>query len=147
MADQPDAASPFRRRPDLATLNGYLAGTLPATLGIEVTELGEDFLRGRMPVDARTTQTFGLLHGGASAALAETLGSIAGNLCLADGHAVGLEINANHLRSATAGFVVGTARPLHLGRRTQVWDIRIDSEAGQPVCVARLTLAVSPASP
>jgi 1,4-dihydroxy-2-naphthoyl-CoA hydrolase len=135
-------SSPFRRRPDLATLNASATGTLSEALGIEFTELGDDFLRGRMPVDARTRQPFGLLHGGASVALAETLGSTAGNLCLQSGRAVGLEINANHLRAATHGHVTGTARPLHIGRTTQVWEIRIEDDAGQPTCVSRLTLAV-----
>ncbi len=136
------AASPFCRRPDLATLNASAAGTLAAALGIEISELGDDYLRGRMPVDQRTRQPFGLLHGGASVALAETLGSTAANLCLASGRAVGLEINANHLRAATDGFVTGTARPLHIGRTTQVWEIRIEDEAGRATCVSRLTLAV-----
>jgi 1,4-dihydroxy-2-naphthoyl-CoA hydrolase len=99
-----------------------------------------------MPVDQRTRQPFGLLHGGASVALAETLGSAAGNHCL-DGErsvAVGLEISANHLRPMTQGWVIGTARPIHIGRSTQVWDIRIESEAGQMICISRLTLAVVP---
>ena len=117
-------------------------------LGIELTELGDDFLRGRMPVDARTLQPFGLLHGGASVALAETLGSMAGNLCLeADRRAVGLEINANHLRAVTEGHVTGTARPLHLGRSTQVWEIRIEDALGRLTCISRLTLAVVPREP
>ena len=134
----------FLRRPSLDVLNRGGADTLLAALGIEITELGEDFLRGRMPVDARTRQPYGLLHGGASVALAETLGSMAGNLCLdAERYvAVGLEVNANHLRPVTAGHVTGTARPIHLGRSTQVWDIRIEDAAGRPSCVARLTLAV-----
>src|SRR3546814_19348072 len=93
-----------------------------------VTELGDDFIRGTLPVDARTLQPFGLLHGGASVALAETLGSIAANLCLdpATHMAVGLEINANHLRAVRSGRVTGTARPLHVGRKTPVWEIRIE---------------------
>jgi len=114
-------------------------------LGIVLTEQGEDFLRGTMPVDQRTLQPYGLLHGGASVLLAETLGSMAANLCLEDpaqGQAVGLEINANHLRAVTAGVVTGTARPLHVGRSTQVWDIRIEDEQGRLVCVSRLTLAM-----
>ncbi len=97
-----------------------------------------------MPVDARTMQPYGLLHGGASVALAETLGSVAANLCLdpATHMAVGLEINANHLRAVRSGSVTGTARPLHIGRQTQVWEIRIADERGRAVCVSRLTLAV-----
>ena len=106
---------------------------------------GADFVRGTMPVDARTRQPFGLLHGGASVALAESLGSLAGNLCLdAAEMAVGLDINANHVRAVSAGLVTGTARPLHLGRNTQVWEIRIEDAAGHLVCIARLTLAVVP---
>jgi 1,4-dihydroxy-2-naphthoyl-CoA hydrolase len=135
--------SPFRQRPDLAQLNAALAPTtLTGALGIELTELGDDFLRGRMPVDARTRQPYGLLHGGASVALAETLGSFAGGLCVDNARVVGIEINANHLRGVTDGWVIGTARPLHLGRSTQVWEIRIEDEAGRAVCVSRLTLAV-----
>jgi uncharacterized protein (TIGR00369 family) len=136
----------FRSRPDLATLNSHASETLVSHLGIEFTELGADFLRGRMPVDGRTRQPFGLLHGGASVALAETLGSLAGNLCLDQSRsvAVGLEISANHLRQVTRGHVVGTARPIHLGRSTQVWDIRIEDDEGRMVCVSRLTLAVVP---
>jgi 1,4-dihydroxy-2-naphthoyl-CoA hydrolase len=138
--------SAFRSTPDIARLNDHSRGTLAESLGIEFTEAGADFLRGRMPVDSRTRQPFGLLHGGASVALAETLGSAAGNHCL-DGErsvAVGLEISANHLRPMTQGWVIGTARPIHIGRSTQVWDIRIESEAGQMICISRLTLAVVP---
>ena len=136
----------FKSKPDIAKLNAHSRGTLSESLGIEFTEAGADFLRGRMPVDQRTKQPYGLLHGGASVALAETLGSAAGNLCL-DGDrsvAVGLEISANHLRPATQGWVIGTARPIHLGRSTQVWDIRIEDEAGHMTCISRLTLAVVP---
>jgi len=138
-------AGPFRQRPDLAALNARNAGNAVGHLGIVLTEQGEDFLRGTMPVDQRTLQPYGLLHGGASVLLAETLGSMAANLCLEDpaqGQAVGLEINANHLRAVTAGVVTGTARPLHVGRSTQVWDIRIEDEQGRLVCVSRLTLAM-----
>jgi 1,4-dihydroxy-2-naphthoyl-CoA hydrolase len=119
---------------------------LVETLGIEFTEAGEDFLRGRMPVDARTLQPHGLLHGGASVALAETLGSAAANFCVdaKTSIAVGLEISANHVRAMTHGWVIGTARALHIGRTTQVWDIRIEDEDGRLVCVSRLTVAVVP---
>jgi 1,4-dihydroxy-2-naphthoyl-CoA hydrolase len=117
--------------------------TLVGTLGIRFVELREDALVGSMPVDARTVQPLGLLHGGASVALAETLGSMAGHMTVDDEHrVVGLEINANHLRSVRAGLVTGVARPLHLGRSTQVWEIRISDEADTLVCVSRLTLAV-----
>ncbi|MGI2029794.1 hotdog fold thioesterase [Endozoicomonas acroporae] len=111
-------------------------------LGIEITEVGDDFLRGTMPVDRRTIQPMGLLHGGASVVLAETLGSIAANLCCDDGaYCVGLEINANHLRSATSGKVTGTTRPIHIGRSTQVWEIKIEDDQGRPTCISRITMA------
>ena len=138
-------AGPFRHRPSLDAINRGSVDTAIAGLGIVITEQGEDFLRGTMPVDARTRQPYGLLHGGASALLAETLASVAANLCVEDPAqqlAVGLELNANHLRAITDGVVTGTARPLHVGRSTQVWDIRIEDEAGRLVCVSRLTLAV-----
>jgi 1,4-dihydroxy-2-naphthoyl-CoA hydrolase len=135
---------PFRQRPDLAALNQRNTANAVGNLGIEFTEQGEDFLRGTMPVDHRTLQPYGLLHGGASVLLAETLGSMAANMCLepGTGQAVGVEINANHLRAKTEGMVTGTARPLHVGRSTQVWDIRIEDEEGRTVCVSRLTLAM-----
>ena len=136
---------PFRQRPPLDALNARNQGNAVGHLGIVITEQGEDFLRGTMPVDARTLQPFGLLHGGASVLLAETLASLAANLCLEDpsqGQAVGLEINANHLRAMTQGTVTGTARPLHVGRSTQVWEIRIEDEQGRAVCISRLTLAM-----
>ena len=129
---------------DLKTLNDLDKGTLAEALGIEIIEVGPDHLKARMPVDHRTCQPYGILHGGASVALAETLGSIAGHI-LVDREkeaCVGLEINANHIRSVREGFVTGTARPLHIGGSTQVWDIRIEDERGKLVCVSRLTLAV-----
>ena len=136
----------FKRRPSLDELNQQRLGTLVDALGIQITELGEDFIRGSMPCDERTRQPFGLLHGGASVALAETLGSIAGNLCLDNERflAVGLEISANHLRPVTRGSVLGTARAIHVGRQTQVWDIRIEDDEGRMTCISRLTLAVIP---
>ncbi len=118
---------------------------LSSHLGIEFTELGPDSLSGRMPVDARTHQPYGLLHGGASCVLAETLGSVAGGLTLDRNvsRVVGLEINANHIKAVSRGFVVGTARPLHVGKSTHVWEIRIETEDSRAlVCVSRLTLAV-----
>jgi len=113
-------------------------------LGIEFTEVGPDYLCGRMPVDERTRQPFGILHGGASAALAETLGSVASTLCLdlSEQYPVGLEINANHIRPVESGYVYGTAKAVHLGRRTHIWDIQIVNEAGKRVCVSRLTVMV-----
>lgn len=142
-------AGPFRQRPPLDQLNARTAGNVVGLLGIVFTEFGEDFLRGTMPVDERTKQPYGLLHGGSSVLLAETLASMAANLCVdpAEGQMVGLEINANHLRAMTAGTVTGTARPIHVGRGTQVWDIRIEDEQGRAVCVSRLTLALRPARP
>lgn len=136
----------FKRRPSVDLLNQHRQGTLAETLGIEVTELGEDFIRGSMPCDERTRQPFGLLHGGASVALAETLGTIAGNLCLDSDRylAVGLEVSANHLRPVTRGSVHGTARAIHVGRQTQVWDVRIEDDEGRMSCISRLTLAVIP---
>lgn len=136
----------FLATPDIAAINTRSRGTMVEHLGIVVTEAGPDWLRGTMPVDARTRQPYGLLHGGASVALAETLGSIAGNLCVdgARSMVVGLEINANHLRASREGVVTGTARALHVGRSTQVWEIRIENDAGKPVCISRLTLAVVP---
>ena len=132
---------------DLARINAWSRNTLMEVLGIRITEAGEDWLRGTMPVDHRTHQPYGLLHGGASVALAETLGSTAAMLTLdpAQFRAVGLEINANHVRGAREGTVTGTAKALHLGRSTQVWEIRIEDERQRLVCVSRLTMAVVPA--
>ena len=133
----------FLRRPSPAELDALSAGTAIERLGIRFIEVGDDTLRATMPVDARTVQPYGLLHGGASVLLAETLGSSAGNLCVPDGQrVVGIEINANHLAAVTRGEVTGTARPLHVGRRTQVWEIRIEDADGRLACVSRLTLAV-----
>ena len=131
----------------LEALNARSAGTLMQAIGIEFTELGADYLRATMPVDARTHQPYGLLHGGASVALAETLGSSAGMLMASGNAVVGLEINANHLRAVRSGVVTGTARAIHLGRSTQVWEIRIEDAAGKPVCISRITLAVLPQPP
>ena len=118
--------------------------TIHESLGIEITEIGEDFVRGRMPVDQRTRQPYGLLHGGASVVLAESLGSIGAGLVVAGSGArvVGLDINANHLRAVREGWVTGTARPLHIGRTTQVWEIRLENDAGELSCISRLTMAV-----
>lgn len=112
-------------------------------LGIEFIEIGDDFLRGRVPVDKRTVQPFGLLHGGVSVVLAETLGSVGAMYASPEGHrAVGLDINANHLRAATTGWVTGTARPIHRGRTTQVWQIEMADDAGNAVCISRITMAM-----
>jgi 1,4-dihydroxy-2-naphthoyl-CoA hydrolase len=114
-------------------------------LGIEFLEIGDDYVTARMPVDYRTHQPFGILHGGASVVLAESLGSVASFLTLEDPktqRAVGLEINANHIRSVSSGWVYAKAMPLHLGRTTQVWDIKITTEEGKLVCIVRLTMAI-----
>lgn len=134
----------FRNSVDIDALNARARGSMVEALGILIIEAGDDWLRGTMPVDARTKQPYGLLHGGASVALAETLGSMAGGLCVdsATEAVVGLEINANHLRAVREGTVTGTARALHVGRSTHVWEIRIENEAGKPVCISRITLAV-----
>lgn len=133
----------WQRSTDLDAIRRERQGTLMAHLDIEFTRIGDDFVEGTMPVDQRTHQPFGLLHGGASVALAETLGSFGANLVLDQEHyAVGLDINANHLRAVRSGRVTGIARPLHLGRSTQVWDIRIADADAKPVCIARLTMAV-----
>ena len=130
---------------NLETLSAWSQRTLMHALDIRITEIGDDWLRGTMPVDDRTRQPYGILHGGASLALAETLGSTAAMLCCEDGFStVGLDINANHLRAVREGTVTGIARPIHLGRSTQVWEIRIESEAGELTCIARLTMAVVP---
>jgi 1,4-dihydroxy-2-naphthoyl-CoA hydrolase len=128
----------------LVELNAGRAGTLIEHLGIEFTEIGDDYIRGTMPVDARTRQPYGLLHGGASVALAETLGSMGAAMCVdaKEYQCVGQEINANHVRAARTGVVTGTARPVHLGGRTQVWSIEIVNEAGKLMCISRLTVAV-----
>ena len=135
---------PIWKKPiDLITLNATNDQTASQHLGIEIVELGDDFLRGRVPVDHRTRQPFGLLHGGVSVVLAETLGSLGACYASPEGHnAVGLDINANHLRSATSGWVTGTARPVHLGRSTHVWAIELVNEAGELTCVSRLTMAI-----
>jgi 1,4-dihydroxy-2-naphthoyl-CoA hydrolase len=134
----------WQRSASLEELNSGQDGTLIGHLGIEFTEISDDFLRGTMPVDGRTRQPYGLLHGGASVALAETLGSTGATLCVdtREYQCVGQEINANHVRAARTGLVTGTARPVHLGGRTHVWTIDIVNELGRLVCTSRLTVAV-----
>ena len=124
-------------------LNTISRDTAVSHLGIEFIEVGDDFLRARVPVGAHTRQPYGLLHGGVSVVLAETLGSCGAVYACPEGwRAVGLDINANHLRAATRGWVTGTARPVHLGRTTQVWQIDMHNDAGELTCVSRLTMAV-----
>lgn len=120
------------------------AGTMMEHLGIEITEMGEDFLTAKMPVDHRTRQPFGIMHGGASCVLAETVGSIAASFCIDLNQfvCVGVEINTSHIKSVKEGFVVGTARPYHIGRTTHVWGIEIRDEAGALISVSRLRMAI-----
>ena len=135
----------WKRPSSLGSLNALNANTLGENLGITFTEIGDDFLVAKMPVDNRTVQPYRLLHGGASVALAETLGSVASTLVIADldkKMAVGVEINANHLRPATQGFVVGKVTPIRVGRQLHVWNIEIRDEKERLVCVSRLTCAV-----
>lgn len=130
----------------LSDLGRMVPGNMLEHLGIEFTAIGEDFLEGTLPVDSRTRQPAGLLHGGASVVLAETLGSVAAYLVVDPARylCVGQEVNANHLRSVRSGHIIGTARPVHLGRTTQVWDIRIRDAQDRPVCISRLTMAILP---
>lgn len=124
-------------------LNALNPNTLAETLGIEFTEVGEEFLKAKMPVDHRTVQPFRILHGGASVALAETLGSVAAQILIGmDQTCVGVEINANHLKSVTQGFVHGTARPVRIGKTVQVWNIEIVDDYDNLICVSRLTVLV-----
>jgi 1,4-dihydroxy-2-naphthoyl-CoA hydrolase len=134
----------FKRHLDLETIQAFSKNTLVEHLGIEFTEIGADFISAKMPVDSRTVQPYRLLHGGASVVLAETLGSVAADACMDDPDktCVGLEINANHLRAVRDGYVHGTARPIHIGRSTQVWEIKISDEAQRLVCISRITMAV-----
>ena len=129
---------------DIMIANARGENTMCEHLGILITEVGDDYLVGRMPVDARTKQPMGIMHGGASCVLAETVGSIAANFCvdINTHYCVGLDINTNHIRSAREGYVIGTARPFHLCKTTQVWGIEIVNEEGKLVSINRLTMAV-----
>lgn len=125
------------------TLTDIHKDTAVERLGIEFLEVGDDFIRARVPVDTRTRQPYGILHGGVSVVLAETLGSCGAAFAAPEGHrAVGLDINANHLRATTSGWVTGTARPVHVGRTTQVWQVDLQDEQGRLTCVSRITMAV-----
>ncbi|WP_353721363.1 hotdog fold thioesterase [Dyadobacter sp. 676] len=135
----------FAKSVTVDSLQSFGNKSIAHHIGIEFTEIGKDYVSARMPVDHRTHQPFGILHGGASVVLAETLGSIASFLCIPEGenkHAVGLEINANHLRPVKEGWVYGTVRPIHIGRTTHIWDIRITNEENKLVCISRLTVAI-----
>ncbi len=133
----------WKREMDLALAKDRCKSTLVDHLGIEFTEVGDDFLSARMPIDQRTRQPLGIMHGGASCALAETVSSTAANFCVEDGsYCVGLDINVNHIRAIRSGFVVATARPYHLGRTTQVWGIEILNDERKLISVSRMTMAV-----
>jgi len=133
----------WKRETDLDALNVIGENSLVAHIGIRFTAIGDDYLEAVMPVDARTHQPFGLLHGGASVVLAESMGSIAGYLCTEEGKSVvGIEVNASHHRSVSSGDVRGVCRPLHIGSRNQVWQIEIRNARGQLCCSSRLTVAV-----
>lgn len=131
-------------QPSVEEAGGMRKGTLLEALDIQITEVGDDYLCGTMPVDERTVQPYGILHGGASVALAESLGSIAAHLVVDSEryYSVGMEINANHLRPATKGRVTGTAKPIHLGRSSHVWSIEITNEEGKLICISRITMAI-----
>ena len=136
-------ASIWKQAVSVETLTRIHENTAPERLGIEFLEIGDDFIRARVPVDERTRQPYGILHGGVSVVLAETLGSTGAAFACPPGHRpVGLDINANHIRSASSGWVTGVARPVHIGRSTQVWQIEMTNDEGQLVCVSRLTLAI-----
>lgn len=134
----------WKNETTVEVMNSFSNNTMVSHLGIEFLEIGDDFLKARMPVDNRTHQPLGLLHGGASVVLAETLGSSAGSMCVTypDEYVVGLEINANHIKSARSGWVTGITKPVHLGKKTQVWEIKIYNESEELVCISRITLAV-----
>jgi 1,4-dihydroxy-2-naphthoyl-CoA hydrolase len=134
----------FNKDATVKSLNDWSKNTMSELIGIEFTRIGDDFLEAKMPVDKRTHQPLGLLHGGASVALAETLGSVAATLCVdqANQYCVGLEINANHVRAVREGYVTGVTRPIHIGKKTHVWEIRISNEKQELVCISRITMAV-----
>jgi len=136
----------MEKQKKIKRINDGIQNTMTSTIGIEITDIGDDFICGKMPVDERTTQPFGLLHGGASVALAETLGSIGGGIKVYNNNetVVGIEINANHLKSARDGWVYGKATPIRIGKKIQVWNIEITNEDDDFICVSRLTLAVIP---
>lgn len=134
----------FKEGVTVEVLNRMSANTMMEHIGIVYTRVGDDYIEATMPVDKRTHQPLGLLHGGASVTLAETLGSVAANSCVdtSKQFCVGLEINANHVKSVRSGMVTGITRPIHIGRKTQLWEIRITNEANELVCISRITMAV-----
>lgn len=136
----------WKRQPDLDSLHSNRKNTISELLDIRFESFDDQSITASMPVDARTHQPYGLLHGGASVVLAETLGSMASYHCIDTSrfYCVGLEVNANHLRALRSGRVTGVCRPVHLGRSTHVWDIRLHGEDGKPSCISRLTVAIVP---
>lgn len=138
----------WKRQPDLDSLHSNRKNTISELLDIRFESFDDQSITASMPVDARTHQPYGLLHGGASVVLAETLGSMASYHCIDTSrfYCVGLEVNANHLRALRSGRVTGVCRPVHLGRSTHVWDIRLHGEDGKPSCISRLTVAIVPLS-
>ena len=136
-------ASLWKQAISVEALQAFSVNTAVSHLGIEFMEVGDDFIRARVPVDARTVQPYGLLHGGVSVVLAETLGSCGAAFAVPEGYrAVGLDINANHLKGASSGWISGTARPVHIGRTTHVWAIELHNDAGELTCVSRITMAI-----
>ncbi|MCD6048450.1 MAG: thioesterase family protein [Gammaproteobacteria bacterium] len=134
----------WKEVPTVESMDKRSVGTMMEAIGIKFTEVGEDFVRGKMPVNEKTKQPIGIMHGGASCVLAETIGSTAANFCVDQKthYCVGLSISTSHIRSAREGFVIGTAKPLHLGRSTQIWNIDITDEQGKLISSTRLTMAV-----
>ena len=140
-------SSIWHNRPKLEMINGEMnSGTVVEHLGIKITEVGDDYLTGTMPADARTFQPYGVVHGGANVVLAETLGSIAGAhvIDFKTTKCLGQEVSASHLRPVSSGLVTGTARPIHLGRRSHIWEIRLEDDCGKLTCLSKLTLAILP---
>ncbi len=140
-------SSIWHHRPNIDVINNSInQGTICEQLGIVVTEVGDDFIKGTMPADARTFQPFGVVHGGANVVLAESLGSIAGAhiVDISQVKCLGQEVSATHLRPVSSGLVTGIARPIHLGRRSQVWEIRLENDQGKLTCISKLTLAIVP---
>ena len=140
-------SSIWHQKPDLNLINSSMnKGTIDERLGIQITEVGDDYLSGTMPADARTFQPYGIVHGGANVVLAESLGSIACAhvIDMATTRCLGQEVSATHLRPVSAGLVRGTARPIHLGRRSHVWEIRLTNDQGKLTCIAKLIMAIVP---
>lgn len=139
----------FIHKPSPQILNEFIANTIAGFIGVELIETGDNYLIARMPVNERTQQSLGMLNGGASCVLAETVGSLAANLFLnRETHvALGLDINANHIRAVKEGYVYGKASPIHIGNRTHVWEIKITDEGEELVCISRLTMIIVPITP